>query len=535
MLCLLPLTAALHAPVRAPGTLRASAPFVSVSAALHAPVRATPIVLRSAAPSLSISTPRAVGEPIRVGIVGCGRIGIVHLETLRKCPKAKVVSIGGSSREETVSALADKYGIAHFAKDADEVIRNPDVDAVWICSPSQYHAAQIRLAAELGKDIFCEKPIATDLAETIKAVNLCRAKGVKLMTALQRRFDPNFSRVKRSIAEGTIGETIVVKLCSRDPAPPPLKYVQGGGGIFKDMAIHDLDMARFLMASEPVAVLASGSCQVSPEISALEGPEAFDTANVMVRFANGKDAIIDVCRQAPYGYDQRAEVLGTKGMMMTDNMHPSTARILSDKFCGHADMPYDFFMSRYKEAYKQETLAFVQALRRDEPAPCSGRDGLVALIMAIGAGISAEEGRWVRFEEVLQREGIGGMRVSEEGGETAGGGAGWISTMLGSVTPSANPRKEDDLREIFLLFDTDDDDLLTEKEVGEATKLLCKDGACPIYTAEEVHSMVRGVDSDRDGRITFDEFLALWRRAGNIEGAAVEANPFAKLLAPLLK
>jgi len=289
------------------------------------------------------------------------------------------------------------------------------------------------------------------------------------------------------------------------------------------------------MASEPVAVLASGSCQVSPEISALEGPEAFDTANVMVRFANGKDAIIDVCRQAPYGYDQRAEVLGTKGMMMTDNMHPSTARILSDKFCGHADMPYDFFMSRYKEAYKQETLAFVRALRRDEPAPCSGRDGLVALIMAIGAGISAEEGRWVRFEEVLQREGIGGMRVSEEGGETAGGGAGWISTMLGSVTPSANPRKEDDLREIFLLFDTDDDDLLTEKEVGEATKLLCKDGACPIYTAEEVHSMVRGVDSDRDGRITFDEFLALWRRAGNIEGAAEEANPFAKLLAPLLK
>ena len=120
MLCLLPLTAA-----------------------LHAPVRATPIVLRAAAPSLSISTPRAVGEPIRVGIVGCGRIGIVPLETLRKCPKAKVVSIGGSAREETVSALAEKYGIAHFAKDADEVIRNPDVDAVWICSPSQYHAAQI--------------------------------------------------------------------------------------------------------------------------------------------------------------------------------------------------------------------------------------------------------------------------------------------------------------------------------------------------------------------------------------------------------
>mmetsp|Transcript_4342 Transcript_4342/g.13098 ORF Transcript_4342/g.13098 Transcript_4342/m.13098 type:complete len:305 (-) Transcript_4342:147-1061(-) len=304
----------------------------------------------------------------------------------------------------------------------------------------------------------------------------------------------------------------------------------------------------------------------------------------MVRFANGKDAIIDVCRQAPY-LPHRPRGLNPRWVRDSGGMGPGAVRVRPARrgarhkgddddrqhaplhrshplgqvlrrprrqaarlrpspplrvsqswvVTGHADMPYDFFMSRYKEAYKQETLAFVRALRRDEPAPCSGRDGLVALIMAIGAGISAEEGRWVRFEEVLQREGIGGMRVSEEGGETAGGGAGWISTMLGSVTPSANPRKEDDLREIFLLFDTDDDDLLTEKEVGEATKLLCKDGACPIYTAEEVHSMVRGVDSDRDGRITFDEFLALWRRAGNIEGAAEEANPFAKLLAPLLK
>mmetsp|Transcript_38769 Transcript_38769/g.117096 ORF Transcript_38769/g.117096 Transcript_38769/m.117096 type:complete len:200 (+) Transcript_38769:740-1339(+) len=160
-------------------------------------------------------------------------------------------------------------------------------------------------------------------------------------------------------------------------------------------------MARFLMASEPVAVLASGSCQVSPEISALEGPEAFDTANVMVRFANGKDAIIDVCRQAPYGYDQRAEVLGTKGMMMTDNMHPSTARILSDKFCGHADMPYDFFMSRYIAAYEAETVAFIDSIESASDAPVTGEDGVIALAMAIAAGLSAKEQRWVKLSEVL--------------------------------------------------------------------------------------------------------------------------------------
>mmetsp|Transcript_45737 Transcript_45737/g.147265 ORF Transcript_45737/g.147265 Transcript_45737/m.147265 type:complete len:329 (-) Transcript_45737:758-1744(-) len=301
--------------------------LASFAAALQCAPRRAPPAAR-AAPLTMVDD-----NPIGVGIIGAGRIGLVHLEALSSCPDARPVIISNPTLSKAKAAAETYPGMA-WTSDDTEVINHPDVDAVWICSPSQFHAEQITAAANAGKDIFCEKPIATDLAETIKAVNLCRAKGVKLMTALQRRFDPNFSRVKRSIAEGTIGETIVVKLCSRDPAPPPLKYVQGGGGIFKDMAIHDLDMARFLMASEPVAVLASGSCQVSPEISALEGPEAFDTANVMVRFANGKDAIIDVCRQAPYGYDQRAEVLGTKGMMMTDNMHPSTARILSDKFCG---------------------------------------------------------------------------------------------------------------------------------------------------------------------------------------------------------
>jgi len=401
MLCLLPLTAALHAPVRAPGTLRASAPFVSVSAALHAPVRATPIVLRSAAPSLSISTPRAVGEPIRVGIVGCGRIGIVHLETLRKCPKAKVVSIGGSSREETVSALADKYGIAHFAKDADEVIRNPDVDAVWICSPSQYHAAQIRLAAELGKDIFCEKPIATELDETIQSVLFAREKGVKLMVALQRRFDPNFMRVKSAIMDGEIGSPVQIRLTSRDPSPPPKKYVEGGGGIFKDMAIHDLDMSRFLMGEDPLEVFATGSCMINQEIADLPGPEAYDTATIIVKYREGRTATIDVCRQATYGYDQRAEALGTAAMVMTDNMYPNTARVFTGDFVGMADLPYDFFMSRYIAAYEAETVAFIDSIESNADAPVTGEDGVIALAMAIAAGLSAKEQRWVKLSEVL--------------------------------------------------------------------------------------------------------------------------------------
>ena len=245
-----------------------------------------------------------------------------------------------------------------------------------------------------------EKPIATSVAETVEAINACNEAGVQLMTALQRRFDPNFLRVKQAITSGEIGEVVTVKLCSRDPAPPPFEYVKGGGGIFKDMAVHDLDMARFLMGSEPVEILARGSWQIDSSIEALPGAEAFDTAAILIHFANGKDAIIDVCRQAPYGYDQRAEVLGKKGMIRTDNNYPSTARIYTAAFTGNADLPYDFFMSRYKEAYMQETLAFVDALVNEKPSPCTGKAGLIALVMATAAGRSAEEKRWVKFAEL---------------------------------------------------------------------------------------------------------------------------------------
>jgi len=334
-----------------------------------------------------------------VGIIGAGRIGLVHLEALSACESAKAVIISNPTVSKAAAA-ATKYKLDCFTGEASDVISHPDVEAVWICSPSQFHADQIKACAAAGKHVFCEKPIATDLAETVEAINACNAAGVKLMTALQRRFDPNFGRVKRAIEDDEVGELVQVKLCSRDPAPPPFEYVQGGGGLFKDMAVHDLDMARFLMDSEPVGVFAMGSCQIDSAIAVLPGAEAFDTATVVMRFANGHDAMIDVCRQAPYGYDQRAEVLGQKGMISTDNNYPNTARIYTSSFTGNADMPFDFFMSRYKEAYVAETLAFVDALVHDRPSPCSGEDGLVALVMAIAAGRSAEERRWVHFAEM---------------------------------------------------------------------------------------------------------------------------------------
>ena len=256
-----------------------------------------------------------------VGVIGAGRIGLVHLEALSQCESARAVIVSNPTVSKA-EAAAKKYHIEHFSDNAAEVIEHPDVEAVWICSPSQFHAEQIMACAEAGKHVFCEKPIATDLDETVEAINACNTAGVKLMTALQRRFDHNFKRVRQAIEDDEVGEVVQVKLCSRDPAPPPFEYVQGGGGLFKDMAVHDLDMARFLMASEPVGIFAMGSCQIDKSIEALPGAEAFDTATIVMKFANGKDAMIDVCRQAPYGYDQRAEVLGKKGMIRTDNNYP---------------------------------------------------------------------------------------------------------------------------------------------------------------------------------------------------------------------
>jgi len=341
-------------------------------------------------------------KDINVGVIGCGRIGLVHLEATTKAPGVKPIIVSNPTVSKA-EAAAKQYNVPKFTADAMDVITDPDVDAVWICSPSSFHADQIKACAANGKHVFCEKPIATDLAETIEAINACNEAGVKLMIGLQRRFDSNFQRVKDAVVKKEVGSTIMIKLCSRDPSPPPFEYVKGGGGIFADMAVHDLDMSRYLAGTDPIEILALGSCHIDKSIEVLEGAEAFDTASCLVRYPDGVQAHIDVCRQSSYGYDQRAEVLGTKGMIATDNVYPNTARIFRNDFTGNADMPYDFFLSRYNEAYVTETIAFCESLVNDTPVPCTGTDGLVALVMALAAGKSAEENRWVKFSEITNQ------------------------------------------------------------------------------------------------------------------------------------
>jgi len=352
--------------------------------------------------ALSMTVEEIETPIVKVGVIGCGRIGLVHLEAITKAPGVTPVIVSNPTVSKAEKA-AEQYGVARFTGDAMEVINDPEVDAVWICSPSQYHADQIKAAAKNKKDVFCEKPIATDLSETVEAINACNEAGVKLMIGLQRRFDQNFRRVRDAVQKKEVGDPIMIKLCSRDPAPPPYEYVKGGGGIFADMAVHDLDMSRFLAGEDPIDILSIGSCHIDKSIENLEGSEAFDTASCLVRYPNGVQAMIDVCRQSSFGYDQRAEVLGTKGMIQTDNVYPNTAKIFRSDFTGNADMPYDFFLSRYNEAYVTETIAFCDSLVNDNPVPCTGEDGLVALIMAIAADKSAKENRWVSFREVVEQ------------------------------------------------------------------------------------------------------------------------------------
>jgi len=354
--------------------------------------------------SSSLSMGVSVNEDakiVKVGVIGMGRIGLVHLEAITKAPGVVPVIVSNPTVSKAESA-AKQYNIPKFSKDAMDVINDPDVDAVWICSPSQFHADQIKACAAAKKHVFCEKPIATDLAETVEAINACNEAGVKLMIGLQRRFDQNFERVKQAVENNEVGTPIQIKLCSRDPAPPPASYVKGGGGIFADMAVHDLDMTRFLAGADPIDILAIGSTHIDMEIADYEGSEKYDTASCIVRYPGGVQAMIDVCRQSSFGYDQRAEVLGTEGMVQTDNVYPNTAKIFKKDYTGNADMPFDFFLSRYNEAYVTETIAFCESLVKDTPVPCTGVDGLVALVMAIAADKSAAENRWVKFSEVIQ-------------------------------------------------------------------------------------------------------------------------------------
>ncbi len=334
--------------------------------------------------------------PLKLGLIGAGRIGQVHAENLRfRLPEADLRMVTDASAG-AAAACATRFGIPEYGTDPCQLLARPDLDAVVICSPTDTHAQFIEEAAAAGKHIFCEKPIDPDLGRIDRALAAVRQAGVLFQVGFNRRFDPSFRRVREAVVRGEVGTPHQLHIISRDPAPPPIAYVRQSGGIFMDMTIHDFDMAQYLVGDAVTEVYATGGVRVDPAIG--EAGD-WDTATIMLRFRNGVTGVIENCRQAVYGYDQRVEVFGSAGGIRIENRHPNTAT-LSTRESVQRDLPLNFFLERYNESYLAEMREFIQAIRTGGSSPVSGEEARVPVAIALAARLSAQQNRPVKLVEV---------------------------------------------------------------------------------------------------------------------------------------
>jgi myo-inositol 2-dehydrogenase/D-chiro-inositol 1-dehydrogenase len=327
---------------------------------------------------------------VRIAVLGAGRIGKIHAASVAADPKAELIAVADPFAE-AVEPLAASLG-AEAMIDPMAAIARPDVDAVVIGTPTDTHVGYLLKAVELGKAVLCEKPIDLDMAKSESAAAEVERVGGRVMLAFNRRFDSTFAAMRRAIDAGRIGEVRQVIISSRDPGMPPASYVKSSGGIFRDMTIHDLDMARWLLGEEPVLVSAIGARVVDPSLSQYED---YDTAMVLLQTASGKQAHINNCREAVYGYDQRIEVFGATGMLTQDNLRPTTMRVTTAETTDAREPLLNFFLERYAQAYRAEMEAFIDALVEEKPMPTTMRDGVMALRLAECAIESVRTGRSV--------------------------------------------------------------------------------------------------------------------------------------------
>ncbi len=315
---------------------------------------------------------------MKFGIIGAGRIGKIHggnVAARRDCQVAFVA--------DADPAAADALATATGAKTAsiDEILGSNQVDAVVICSPTDTHADLIERAARAKKAIFCEKPIDLDVKRIRACLDVVKQTNATLMIGFNRRFDPNFASLQKRVAEGAIGALEIVSITSRDPSPPPVSYIARSGGLFRDMMIHDFDMARFILGEDPVAVSAMGSALVDKAIG--EAGD-IDTAVVIMETKSGKVAQISNSRRATYGYDQRAEAHGANGMVHAANVMETTVEV-ADAHGFARDKVLNFFLERYEAAYRNELGAFVNAVNAGAKPHPDGEDGLKANLLADAA------------------------------------------------------------------------------------------------------------------------------------------------------
>jgi len=330
---------------------------------------------------------------LKVGLLGAGRIGNVHAKAISSHPGSTLVAVSDVNMD-AARKLADQYGAE--AKATDDIINDPSIGAVLVATSTDTHSELIEAATAAGKAVLCEKPVDLSL-ERARACQKAAAKnGRPVMIGFNRRFDPNFAALKAAVDRGEIGKTELLSVTSFDPAPPPVSYVKVSGGLFRDMMIHDFDMACWLMGSLPETVTAVGSSIVDPEIGAAGD---FDTAVVTLHFADGRIAVIKNSRRAVYGYDQRVELLGSQGLLSAGNVLENTVSKATKDGVSSAK-PEFFFLERYMRAYSAEWAAFVDAVNTGSALPVTLDDGVDALAVAEAATRSAKSGQSVSLASI---------------------------------------------------------------------------------------------------------------------------------------
>ena len=316
---------------------------------------------------------------------GAGRIGQIHAANVAAHTEAELRTIVDVSAD-AANAIAKRYG-AKIA-DAGQALDDEAIDAVIVASSTDTHADIVKAAARAGKAIFCEKPIDLELARVDDCLAEVEAGGVMMQIGFNRRFDPSFAALHAELRDGRIGAVELVAITSRDPAPPPIDYIRVSGGLFRDMMIHDFDMARWLMNEDPVEVFAKASCLVDDAIGRAGD---VDTAAVVLSFASGALCQISNSRRAVYGYDQRIEVFGAKGMLRAGNRTPTSVELSTEDGIV-ADKPLTFFLERYAESYRAELDHFIACVKGSAPPLVGPADGRMALVLAEAARTSLAKG-----------------------------------------------------------------------------------------------------------------------------------------------
>lgn len=334
-------------------------------------------------------------EKLKVGIIGAGRIGQVHAKSITyHIPQAEIVAIS-DIYFEGAKKVAAELGIPNAVEDYHEILNNPEIQAVLICSSTDTHADIAIEAAKAGKHIFCEKPVDLTVAKIKAVIDAVNAAGVKLQIGFNRRYDHNFAAIKDMANKGKIGDLQTIKITSRDPEPPPISYVKVSGGIFLDMTVHDFDMARFI-GGEVEEVYVNAAVMVDPAIG--EAGDV-DTALVTLKFASGAIGVIDNCRKASYGYDQRLEVFGSKAQASAANDTPTHVSLIGEN--GKVtDKPLYFFLERYMQSFTDEMTEFIDCVLNDKPTKTTVDDGLQALRLGLAAKKSLAEHRPVKLSEI---------------------------------------------------------------------------------------------------------------------------------------